>query len=86
MPKFLPAHAALIFWSGVVEIVLGAAVFFSATKNIALWGIVAMLTVFLIVHINMLFPGNQLGMPIWALWLRIMFQFLLIYWAYVNIS
>ena len=86
MPKFLPAHAALIFWSGIAEIVLGAAVFFPATKNLALWGIIAMLAVFLIVHINMLFPGNQLGMPIWALWLRIALQFLLIYWAYSNIN
>lgn len=86
MPKFLPAHAALIFWSGIAEIVLGIGVFFKFSKNFAMWGIIAMLAVFLLVHVNMLFPENRLGMPLWALWLRILFQFLLMYWAYVNIK
>lgn len=86
MPKFLPAHAELIFWSGIAEVLLGAGVFFQNTKNYALWGIIAMLAVFLIVHVNMLFPENRLGMPLWALGLRILFQFVLMYWAYVNIK
>ena len=44
--------------------------------------VIAMLLVFLIVHINMLFPGNQLGVSLWILILRIPIQFVLIYWAY----
>jgi uncharacterized membrane protein len=44
-----------------------------------------MLLVFLIVHVNMLFPSNSLGISPWILWLRIPIQFLLIYWAYSNL-
>ena len=82
MPKFLPAHNFLIYASGIAEIVLGIGVFFLKTKEYALWGIIAMLLVFLLVHINMLFPGNQLGVSLWILILRIPIQFVLIYWAY----
>ena len=54
MPKFLPAHDALIYWSGIAEIALGLGVLFPVTRSIALWGIIAMLAVFLLVHVNML--------------------------------
>ena len=33
MPKFLPAHDALIYWSGIAEIVLGLVVLFSRDKK-----------------------------------------------------
>ena len=85
MPKFLPAHNALILWSGVAEIVLGLGVFFPITRTISLLGIIAMLTVFLIVHINMLIPSNHLGIPPILLWIRLLLQFALMYWAYVNL-
>ena len=85
MPKFLPAHDALIYWSGIAEIVLGLGVLFPVTRSIALWAIIAMLTVFLVVHVNMLLPGNRLGMSLWALGLRIPIQFALMYWAYANL-
>ncbi|CAI8241819.1 MAG: hypothetical protein CBC80_004310 [Flavobacteriaceae bacterium TMED120] len=86
MPKFLPAHDILIYASGCAEIILGICVLFPGTRNWALWGIIAMLVVFLMVHVNMLFPENQLGIATWILWLRIPLQFLLIYWAYSNLS
>jgi len=82
MPKFLPGHDLLIYLSGVAEILLGIGVLFPQTRSLALWGIIAMLLVFLIVHVNMLFPSNSLGISPWILWLRIPIQFLLIYWAY----
>ena len=86
MPKFIPAHDFLIYLSGIAEIVLGIGVFFITTRRYALWGIIAMLAIFLIVHVNMLFPENQLGIQPWKLWLRIPIQFILMYWAYVNLS
>ena len=85
MPKFLPAHDFMIYLSGIAEIVLGIGVFFIATRSYALWGIIAMLAIFLIVHVNMLFPENQLGIQPWKLWSRIPIQFILMYWAYVNL-
>ena len=86
MPKFLPAHDLLIYLSGIAEILLGIGVLFPQTRTLALWGIIAMLIVFLIVHVNMLLPANGLGISPWFLWLRLPIQFLLISWAYVNIS
>ena len=85
MPKFLPAHDFLIYLSGIAEIVLGIGIFFIASRSYALRGIIAILAIFLIVHVNMLFPENQLGIQPWKLWLRIPIQFILIYWAYVNL-
>ena len=86
MPKFLPAHDLLIYLSGIAEILLGIGVLFPQTRTLALWGIIVMLLVFLIVHVNMLFPANGLGISACILWLRIPLQFLLIYWAYSNIG
>ena len=85
MPKFLPAHDLLIYLSGVTEILLGIGLLFPQTRVFALWGLIAMLIVFLIVHLNMLFPSNRLGISPWVLWLRIPIQFLLIYWAFINL-
>ena len=85
MPKLLPADDLLIYLSGIAEILLGIGVLFPQTRTLALWGIIAMLIVFLIVHINMLFPANVLGISPWILLLRIPLQFLLIYWAYTNL-
>ena len=83
MPKFLPAHDLLIYLSGIAEVLLGLGVFFPKIRSLALWGIIAMLIVFLLlVHVNMLFPGNDLGVPLWILIMRIPLQFLLIYWAF----
>ena len=85
MPKFLPAHDFLIYLSGIAEIVLGIGIFFIPSRSYALWGIIVLLAIFLIVHVNMLFPENQLGIQPWKLWLRIPIQFILMYWAYVNL-
>ena len=85
MPKFLPVHDLLIYLSGVAEILLGIGVLFPQTRNLALWGIIAMLLVFLLVHVNMLFPANSLGISVWIRWLRIPLQFLLIYWTFINL-
>jgi len=83
MPRYLPNHKALVFWSGLAEIGLGIGLCFSTTKDWAIWGIIAMLTVFLLVHFYML-SGKKAaaGIPRWILLLRIPLQFGLMYWAY----
>ena len=42
--------------------------------------------IFLIVHINMLLPGNQMGISPVILWLRLPIQFVFIYWAYTKLK
>ncbi len=83
MPRYLPFHKPLVYISGVIEILLGIGLCFSLTKNISIYGIICMLSVFLLVHFYML-SGEKAaaGVPKWLLFIRLPLQFLLMYWAY----
>lgn len=83
MPKYLPNHKSLVFLSGAAEIVLGLSLCFPSLKNMAIYGIIGMLIIFLSVHFYML-SGKEAsaGIPKWILILRIPLQFFLMYWAY----
>lgn len=83
MPRYLPFHKALVLLSGLTEIVLGIGLFFEATKNIAIYGIITMLAIFLLVHFYMLSSEKAgAGFPKWVLLLRLPLQFALMFWAY----
>lgn len=83
MPRYLPNHKALVFWSGIAEVLLGIGLCFAKTKDLAIWGIIAMLLVLLLVHFYMLSGEKEsAGIPKWILILRIPLQFGLMYWAY----
>ena len=86
MPNFIPLHKEMILVSGASEIFLGFSLFFFKVRKYALWGLISMLTVFMIVHFNMLIPQNNLGNPIYLLVIRIIIQFVLIYccWFYIK--
>ncbi len=83
MPRYLPNHKALVYLSGIAEILLGLALCFSETKNLAIYGIITMLAIFLLVHFYMI-SGEKAsaGIPKWVLILRIPLQFGLMYWAF----
>jgi len=82
MPNFMPQPKLLVYLSGVAEIVLGVALLITSLKNWAIIGIVAMLLVFMIVHINMLRGGKHAaGVPMWILILRLPVQGVLVWWA-----
>lgn len=87
MPPFYPSHKALVIISGVAEILLGIGLFFPLFKNSALILIIAMLVLFLTVHVYML-TGKEAaaGIPMWILVLRLPIQFLLMYWAYTYLN
>ena len=79
----MPKPKLLVYLSGIAEIVLAVALLFSNLKNWAIIGIVAMLIVFMIVHINMLRGGKHAaGAPMWILILRIPIQAVLVWWAF----
>jgi len=83
MPRYLPNHKLLVTLSGIAEILLGIALCIPATKNLAIYGIILMLTVFLLVHFYMLTGKKEsAGIPRWILLLRVPLQFGLMYWAY----
>lgn len=83
MPPWIPKKKAMIWWSGLAEVGLGIGIFLPAWHDLALYGIMAMLVVFLPVHIYMLRePAKFDKLPGWLLWMRIPLQGFLIYWAY----
>lgn len=83
MPRYLPNHRLLVALSGISEIVLGISLLSPKLKDPAIYGIIAMLAIFLTVHFYML-SGKKAstGIPKWILLLRIPLQFGLMYWAY----
>ncbi|OBX22978.1 MULTISPECIES: DoxX family protein [Bizionia] len=83
MPRYLPSHKMLVYISGLAEIILGLALCFSGTRAFAIYGIIAMLILFLLVHFYMLSNKKaSAGIPMWILVLRIPLQFGLMYWAF----
>lgn len=83
MPRYLPFHKQLVLLSGITEIILGIGLLFEPTKDIAIYGIIGMLSVFLLVHFYMLSSEKAgAGFPKWVLFLRLPLQFALMFWAY----
>ncbi len=83
MPPYIPYPEFMVFISGVIEVILGAALLWPPTTSMAAWGIVALLMAILPPHIYMIQnQKNWSKIPIWALWLRLPMQAILIYWAY----
>ncbi|QXP78114.1 MULTISPECIES: MauE/DoxX family redox-associated membrane protein [Winogradskyella] len=87
MPNYLPSHKALVYLSGLAEIVLGIGLCIPMFKNISIYGIIAMLVVFLLVHFYMLSSKKaSAGIPKWVLILRLPLQFGLMYWAWIYFN
>lgn len=84
MPPYLPWHLALVYISGVVEIVLGLLLMTTRFQIIAAWGLVALLVAVSPANIHMamnpqLFPQFSTT----ALYVRLLVQVGLIFLAYV---
>jgi uncharacterized membrane protein len=82
MPPYIPWHLAMVYVSGIAEILLGAMLFFSRCQRIAAWGLILLLIAVFPANIYVyqnqdLIPGS----PIFHL-LRLPAQGVLILWAY----
>jgi uncharacterized membrane protein len=92
MPAYLPAHAALIFWSGVAEVACGLGVLVPQTRVLAAWGTIALLVAIFPANLHValhdvpLFGATE-GAGVWN-WVRLPFQLVLIAWAwwYTRVS
>jgi uncharacterized membrane protein len=70
--------------SGLAEIILGVALIIPQTSSYAAWGVIALLIAVFPTHVYMYQnPKARMNMPKWALLLRMPFQLVLIYWAYL---
>jgi uncharacterized membrane protein len=87
MPPYLPYHLELVYLSGVLEIVLGAAVLVPATRRLAAWGIILLLIAIFPANLhialyNVPLAGAPEGAGVWN-WVRLPLQAVLIWWAWL---
>lgn len=83
MPPYIPERKTMVLLTGILEMVLGFMILNVETQSNAAWGIIGLLIIFFSVHIHMLRNERaSLKLPKWILWLRLLLQFALIYWAY----
>ena len=86
VPKYLPAPLALVYISGVFEILGGIGLLIPETRTWAAWGLIALYLAVFPANIYMLTHNISLNpkkpIPRWMLWLRLPFQFVFIAWAY----
>jgi len=85
MPDYLPAHAELVFLSGVAEVLCGLGLLLPQTRRLAAWGTIALLIA--------VFPANihvaLHNVPLFGAtegagalnWVRLPFQAVLMLWA-----
>jgi uncharacterized membrane protein len=83
MPPHYSHPLLLVQVSGAAEILGGIGLLVPTTRRVAAWGIIAMLLVYLDVHLFMAtHPERFAPLPVWALYARIPLQFVLVAWAY----
>jgi uncharacterized membrane protein len=84
IPSYFPNPKLLNSISGLAEIILGITLCIPLLSNYAAWGVIALLIAIFPTHLYMYFNEKaRMGMPKWALLLRMPLQLGLIYWAYL---
>jgi uncharacterized membrane protein len=84
MPPGLPWPLALVYISGVCEILLGALLFPENTRSIAAWGIIALLVAVFPANIQMTINYFHYNNAMkWFTVARLPLQFILIWWAWL---
>jgi uncharacterized membrane protein len=83
MPDYIPWHATMVYLSGLSEIAAGGILFVARWRVWAAWAIVAMLVVFLTVHLHMIVHAERYeSVPLSLLYIRLALQFVLIAWGW----
>ena len=81
-PKWVPAPEKVNILVGVIEILLGILVLILATRNYAVWGIIALLVAVFPANVYHFQKALQKKKFVWQSALRLPIQGLLIWWAY----
>lgn len=85
VPPSLPWPTALVYISGVAEIVGGLGILLGKTRKVAALGLIALLIAVFPANVFAALHGMQVAqyrVPGWMLWLRLPLQPLLIGWVY----
>ena len=84
IPAVLPAPRALVYISGVAEIIGALGTMHPRTRRAAGWFLIATLVVVYPANVYMaLEPDRFSSIPQWALWARLPLQFLFVYWVWL---
>lgn len=83
MPPWIPGHLALVYISGVFEIMGGIGVLIPRFRSLAGFGLVVLLVAVYPANLYMAFnPELFPDVPVVALYVRLALQFVAFYWAY----
>ena len=84
MPPYLPAHATLVYVSGIFEILGGIGVLFATPRKWAGYGLIFLMLAVFPANIYMVMNPTLFvqSAPLWALYLRLPIQFVIISWIY----
>jgi uncharacterized membrane protein len=85
MPSYLPIPLALVYISGVAELLGGMAIMIPFLRKMAAWGLIVLLIAVFPANIYALQNGMTIAghsVPHWILILRLPVQFIFIYWVY----
>lgn len=84
VPPPLPTRP-VVHISGIIEILLGLALFVPGLRRWAAWGVMALLVAVYPANIyQALTPEAQMGQPLWVFLVRLPLQFVLLAWAYSH--
>lgn len=86
VPSALPAPYALVYLSGVFEVLGGAGLLWARTRTWASYGLIALYVAVFPANLNMAIHQLQISpdgdLPVWAMWARLPLQLVLIGLAY----
>lgn len=86
MPPYVPWHRSMVYLSGLAEVLLGIGVLVPRTRQMAAWGLIALLIAILPANLHVALNdvplfGAEKGLGMWN-WVRLPFQAVLIAWAW----
>jgi uncharacterized membrane protein len=82
MPPQLPQPLALVYVSGVFEILGGLGLLPAPTRRLAGWGLLALLVAVFPANVYMALIHEQLHIPGWIAWGRLPLQLPLLWWVW----
>ena len=82
MPPQLPQPLALVYVSGIFEILGGLGLLLPRTRRLAGWGLLALLLAVFPANLHMALIHQQLGIPGWVAWGRLPLQLPLMWWVW----
>jgi uncharacterized membrane protein len=82
MPPQLPQPRALVYASGVFEMLGGFGLLPKPTRKLAGWGLLALLVAVFPANVCMALIHEKLGIPGWVAWGRLPLQLPLLWWVW----